>query len=48
VIAQPRWAARRVEKRSRDVLLAGKYTPPAAAAGFLAALRSYAPAPRKR
>jgi lipid-binding SYLF domain-containing protein len=33
---------------SRDVLLTGKYTPPAAAAGFLAALRSYAPAPRKR
>ncbi len=33
---------------SRDVLLAGKYTPPAAAAGFLAALRSYAPTRRKR
>jgi lipid-binding SYLF domain-containing protein len=33
---------------SRDVLLAGKYTPPAAAAGFLAALRSYAPPPKKR
>ena len=33
---------------SRDVLLVGKYTPPPAASGFLAALRSYAPPPKKK
>jgi lipid-binding SYLF domain-containing protein len=37
-----------VKADSRDVLLVGKYTPPPAASGFLAALRSYTPSPKKK
>jgi lipid-binding SYLF domain-containing protein len=33
---------------SRDVLLVGKYARPPGASGFMAALRSYAPSPRKK